>query len=83
MIKQILKYWKMLFSKPVEVRLSSGETVLTYPQRTSNCAARFAQLDMKRIQEMVKGSQNEEKLPAGLKKMMRNSDFYKNIPEGF
>lgn len=131
MIKQILKYWKMLFSKPVEVRLSSGETVFTYPQRTSNCmerlfrefqrseykrtgmstlgrtaramiaetpmmknlqcpefmniilngqptlAARFAQLHMKCIQERVNGSQNEEKLPAGLKKIVNNSDFYK------
>lgn len=41
MIKQILKYWKMLFSKPIEVRLSSGETILTYPQRTSNCMERL------------------------------------------
>lgn len=131
MVKQILKYWKMLFSKPVEVRQSSGETVLTYPQRTSNCmerlfrefqrseykrtgmstlgrtaramiaetpmmknlqcpefmniilngqptlAARFAQLDMKWIQERVRRSQNEEKLPVGLKKIMRNPDFHK------
>jgi hypothetical protein len=131
MIKQILKYWKMLFSKPVEVRLSNGEVVLTYPQRTSNCmermfrefqrseykrtgmstlgrtaramiaetpmmknlqcpefvsiilngqptlAARFAQLDIKCIQEKVKRSQNEEKLPNGLKKIVSNADFYK------
>lgn len=41
MIKQILKYWKMLFAKPVEVRLSSGEIVLVYPQRTSNCMERL------------------------------------------
>ena len=133
MIKQIFKYWKMLFSKPVEVRLSSGETILTYPQRTSNCmerlfrefqrseykrtgmstlgrtaramiaetpmmknlqcpefmniilngqptlAARFAQLDMKHIQERMKGSQNEEKLSAGLKKIIGNSDFHKTF----
>ena len=131
MIKQILKYWKMLFSKPVEVRLSSGETFFTYPQRTSNCmerlfrefqrseykrtgmstlgrtaramiaetpmmknlqcpefvsiilngqptlAARFAQLDMKCIQERMKKSENEEKLPTGLKKILSNSDFHK------
>ena len=131
MIKQFLKYWKMLFAKPVEVRLSSGEMVFVYPQRTSNCmermfrefqrseykrtgmstlgrtvramiaetpmmknlqcpqfmniilngqstlAARFAQLDMKRIQEMVQRSQNEEKLPAGLKTIVSNSDFHK------
>ena len=42
MIKQILKYWKMLFSKPVEVRLSSGEIVLIIPSgRTSNCMERL------------------------------------------
>jgi len=131
MIKQILKYWKMLFSKPVEVRLPSGETSFTYPQRTSNnmermfrefqrseykrtgmstlgrtaramiaetpmmknlqcpefvsiilngqptLAARFAQLDIKCIQERIRRSQNEEKLPTGLKKILRNSDFHK------
>ncbi len=130
-INQILKYWKMLFAKPVEARLPNGEIVLVYPQRTSNCmerlfrefqrseckrtgmgtlgrtvramiaetpmmknlecpefmniilngqptlAARFAQLDMKRIQERVKESQNEEKLPAGLKKIVRNPNFHK------
>jgi hypothetical protein len=131
MIKQILKYWKMLFSKAVEVRLPSGETAFTYPQRTSNnmermfrefqrseykrtgmstlgrtaramiaetpmmknlqcpefvsiilngqptLAARFAQLDIKCIQERIRRSQNEEKLPAGLKKIVSNSDFHK------
>jgi hypothetical protein len=40
-------------------------------------AARFAQLDMKHIQERMNGSQNEEKLPTGLKKILRNSDFHK------
>ncbi len=131
MIKQILKYWKMLFAKPVEVRLSSGEMVFVYPQRTSNCmerlfrefqrseykrtgmstlgrtaramiaetpmmknlecpefmniilndqptlAARFAQLDLQRIQERMKESQNDEKLPSGLKKFVKNLDFHK------
>jgi hypothetical protein len=131
MIKQILKYWKMLFSKPVEVRLSSEEIVLAYPQRTSNCmerlfrefqrseykrtgmstlgrtaramiaetpmmknlqcpefvsiilngqatlAARFAQLDIKRIQKRVDESQNKEKLPASIKKIVNDLDFYK------
>ena len=41
MIDQILKYWKMLFAKPVEVRLLSGEIVLVYPGRTSNCLERL------------------------------------------
>jgi hypothetical protein len=130
-INQILKYWKMLFAKPVEARLPNGEIVLVYPQRTSNLmerlfrefqrleykrtgmgtlgrtvramiaetpmmknlecpefmniilngqptlAARFAQLDMKRIQERVHESQNKERLPAGIKKIVNDSDFYK------
>ncbi|WP_290646608.1 hypothetical protein, partial [Aquabacterium sp.] len=130
MIKQILKYWKMLFSKPVEARLPNGEIAFVYPQRTSNCmerlfrefqrleykrtgmgtlcrtvramiaetpmmknlecpkfmniilngqqtlSARFAQLDMNRIQK-EKESQIEGKLPSGIKKILKNPDFYK------
>jgi hypothetical protein len=35
-IKQILKYWKMLFSKPVPVKRVDGTVELVYPQRTNN-----------------------------------------------
>lgn len=130
-IDQILKYWTMLFAKPVEARLPNGEVVLVYPQRTSNLmerlfrefqrleykrtgmgtlgrtvramiaetpmmknldcpefmtiilngqptlAARFAQLDTKRIQELVDESQNGERLPTGIKKIVKDSGFYK------
>ena len=52
MINQILKYWKMLFAKPVEARLPNGEIVLVYPQRTSNLMERlfreFQRLEFKR-----------------------------------
>lgn len=131
MINQILKYWKMLFAKPVEARLPNGEIVHVYPGRTSNClerlfrefqrleykrtgmstlgrtaramiaetpmmknlecpqfmniilngqptlAARFAQLDKKHVNQRAEKSQNEEKLPAGVKKIVNDPDFYK------
>ena len=52
MVDQILKYWKMLFAKPVEARLPNGEIVLVYPQRTSNLMERlfreFQRLEFKR-----------------------------------
>ncbi len=52
MINQIRKYWKMLFAKPVEVRLPNGEVVHVYPQRTSNLMERlfreFQRLEYKR-----------------------------------
>ena len=35
-VKQILKYWKMLFAKPVLVKRADGTTELVYPQRTNN-----------------------------------------------
>lgn len=35
-IKQILKYWKMLFAKPVPVKRTDGTVELVYPQRTNN-----------------------------------------------
>jgi len=38
---QFLKYWKMLFSKPVEAYLSNGEIVQMYPQRTTNLMERL------------------------------------------
>jgi hypothetical protein len=41
LIKQTLKYWKLLFAKPVEVLSPNGETVFIYPQRTSNCMERL------------------------------------------
>ncbi len=41
LIKQILKYWPMLFAKPVKVVRPNGETIFIYPQRTSNCMERF------------------------------------------
>ena len=131
MIDQILKYWKMLFAKPVEARMPNGEIVHVYPQRTSNCLerlfrefqrfeykrtgmstlgrtaramiaetpmmkniecpqfmniilngqptlpARFAQLDRKRIHQRVETLQSIEKLPAGIKKIVSDSNFYK------
>lgn len=40
-------------------------------------SARFAQLDMDRMQKSLKDVEQQEKLPAGLKKLMRNSDFHK------
>ncbi|MBA3602791.1 MAG: hypothetical protein H0W50_03950 [Parachlamydiaceae bacterium] len=52
MIKQILKYWKMLFAEPIEARLPNGEIVLVYPGRTSNILERlfreFQRLEYKR-----------------------------------
>lgn len=52
MVDQILKYWKMLFAKPIEVQLPNGEIVLVYPGRTSNCLERlfreFQRLEYKR-----------------------------------
>lgn len=131
MIDQILKYWEMLFAKPVEARLPNGEIVHVYPQRTSNClerlfrefqrleykrtgmstlgrtaramiaetpmmknlecpqfmniilngqpslAARFAQLDRKRINQRVEKSKGEEKLPTGIKRIVNDPNFYK------
>lgn len=128
---QFLKYWKMLFAKPVEAHLSTGEIVQVYPQRTTNLmerlfrefqrseykrtgmgtlgrtvramvaetpmmknldcpefmkiilngqptlAARFAQLDIKRVQERMEKSQNGDRLPTGLKKVIRDPNFHK------
>jgi len=52
MIDLILKYWKMLFAKPIEARLPNGEIALVYPQRTSNLMERlfreFQRLEFKR-----------------------------------
>ena len=36
MKKQMKKYWKMLFAKPIEVKMANGEIVRMYPQRTNN-----------------------------------------------
>jgi hypothetical protein len=40
-IKQILKYWKMLFAKPVPVKRADGTIELVYPQRTNNLLEMF------------------------------------------
>lgn len=128
---QFFKYWKMLFSKPVEAHLPNGAIVQMYPQRTTNLmerffrefqrgeykrtgmgtlgrtaqamvaetpmmknlecpefmniilngqptlAARFAQLDIKSVQEEMAKAENKEKLPKGLKKIINDSDFHK------
>jgi hypothetical protein len=41
MRKQMKKYWKMLFAKPIEVKIANGEVVLIYPQRTNNVMERL------------------------------------------
>ena len=133
MIKQFLKNEKMLFAKPVEAVQPNGETVLIYPQRTSNCmerlfrefqhweykrtgmgtlgrtvramiaetpmmknlkcpeymkiilngqptlAARFAELDKESIRKKMRESQNEEAIPSGIKKIIKITNFYKNL----
>ena len=134
LVKQTLKYWKLLFAKPVEVLSPNGETVFIYPQRTSNCmerlfrefqreeckrtgmdtlgckvrtmiaetpmmknlkcseylkiilngqlslAARFAELDMKHAQkQMEESSKSEDTLPSGIRKIIRDVNFYKNF----
>lgn len=133
LIKQTLKYWKLLFAKPVEVLLQNGETVFIYAQRTSNCmerlfreflreeckrtgmdtlgrrvrtmiaetpmmknlkcsdylkiilngqpslAARFAELDIEHARKQMEESHNEETLPFGIKKIIKDVDFYKNF----
>ncbi len=38
---QFSKYWKMLFSKPVDARLPSGDIIKVYPQRTTNLMERL------------------------------------------
>ena len=40
-------------------------------------AARFAQIDIKRIQEDMAKAENKEMLPKGLKKIINDSSFYK------
>lgn len=40
-------------------------------------AARFAQIDIKRIQEDMAKAENKEKLPKGLKKIINDADFHK------
>ena len=40
-------------------------------------AARFSQLDIRRIQEEMTKAKDKEKLPKGLKKIINDSDFYK------
>jgi hypothetical protein len=128
---QFLKYWKMLFAKPVEARLPNGDIIQMYPQRTTNLmerlfrefqrceykrtgmgtlgrtaramvaetpmmknldcpefmniildgqptlAARFAQLDIKSVQEEMAKTEDKEKLPKGLKKMINDPNFHK------
>jgi hypothetical protein len=39
--KQMKKYWKMLFAKPIEVKTANGEIVSMYPQRTNNVMERL------------------------------------------
>ena len=39
--KQMKKYWKMLFAKPIEVKAANGEIVLVFPQRTNNVMERL------------------------------------------
>lgn len=52
MIRQIKKYWKMLFAKSVKVCLPNGENIWVYPGRTSNLMERlfreFQRLEYKR-----------------------------------
>ena len=40
-VKQIHKYWKMLFAKPIEVKRADGKVEFVYPQRTNNTMERF------------------------------------------
>lgn len=128
---QFLKYWKMLFAKPLAANLPNGEIVQMYPQRTTNLmerlfrefqrceykrtgmgtlgrtaramvaetptmknldcpefmniilngqltlAARFAQLDIKNVRKEMAKIEGKEKLPKGLKKIIRDSGFHK------
>lgn len=67
----------MIAETPMMKNLQCPECMNIILNGQPTLAARFAQLDMKHIQERVKGSQNEEKLPAGLKKIIGNSDFHK------
>ena len=39
--KQMKKYWKMLFAKPIEIKAANGEIVAMYPQRTNNAMERL------------------------------------------
>jgi hypothetical protein len=41
LVNQFAKYWKMIFAKPVEMRLPSGEVVRVSPQRTTNLMERL------------------------------------------
>ena len=67
----------MIAETPMMKNLQCPEFMNIILNGQPTLAARFAQLDMKWIQDMVKGFQNEKELPAGLKKMIRDSDFYK------
>ena len=67
----------MIAETPMMKNLQCPEFINIILNGQPTLAARFAQLDMKCIQERLKKSQNEEKLPAGLKKIVRNPDFHK------
>lgn len=41
MVKQMGKYWNMLFANPVPIIMPTGDKVFVYPQRTNNLMERF------------------------------------------
>lgn len=69
----------MISETPMMKNLDSPEYMKIILNGQPTLAARFAQLDSKRVQERVvkEESLNDEKLPAGLKNILRDKNFYK------
>jgi hypothetical protein len=69
----------MISETPMMKNIESPEYMKIILNGQPTLAARFAQLDSKRVQERMakEGSWNNEKLPAGLRKIMSDPSFYR------
>ena len=67
----------MIAETPMMKNLKCPEYMKIILNGQPTLAARFAELDMKRIRERATESQNEEALPSGIKKIIKIPNFYK------
>lgn len=74
-VKQILKYWKMLFAKPISVTRADGTVELVYPQRTNNLLEIFFR-DLSRAESKRTGM---DTLSQRVQTMIAETPMIKNL----
>jgi hypothetical protein len=67
----------MVAETPMMKNLDCPEFMNIILNEQSTLAARFAQLDIKRVREEMTKGESKEKLPKGLKKIINDPDFHK------